>query len=138
MNALDYLSRAYKLDQQINSKLEHLQRLNELALKATATFTGMPHSPNRGKATMADTVDKIIDLQREINEDIDRFIDTKREIMGVINELENPVYRTLLELRFINGKSWEQIADEMEYSIQHTYRMRDRALKKIISDNSYR
>ena len=32
----------------INSKLDQIERLNELAMKCTQAMTGMPHNPNRG------------------------------------------------------------------------------------------
>ena len=41
MNAKDFLNQAYLLDQQIKSKSEQIQSLNELATSCTATMTGM-------------------------------------------------------------------------------------------------
>ena len=64
MTSKEYLSQAYHLDQRINSKIEQISSLNELATKCTSTITGMPHSPNKGKSQMADTIAKIIDLER--------------------------------------------------------------------------
>lgn len=45
MNAKDYLSQAKYLDQSINAKIQQLGQLNDLATKATAVLTGMPHNP---------------------------------------------------------------------------------------------
>ena len=45
MNAKDYLNKAYRLDQRINSKLEQVESLNALATKATSTLSDMPRSP---------------------------------------------------------------------------------------------
>ena len=59
MTAVEYLSQAYRLDLRINSKIEQVASLNDLATKASSVITGMPHSPNKGKSTMADAVDKI-------------------------------------------------------------------------------
>ena len=132
MTAKEYLGQAYRLDQRINSKLEQVASLNELATKATSTLTGMPKNPNRATSKMADAVAKIVDLQAEINNDIDRLVDLKREIVGVIKTVNNPEYQTLLELRFLCGCKWEEVAIKMGYSIQHTYRMRDRALRKVV------
>ena len=42
MKAKEYLSQAYRLDQRINSKIEQVASLNELATKCTSTITGMP------------------------------------------------------------------------------------------------
>lgn len=131
MTAKEYFGQAYRLDQRINSKLEQVTSLNELATMATSTLTGMPRNPNRATSIVADAVVKIIDLQAEINNDIDTLVDLKREIVGMIKSVSNTEYQTLLELRYLCFKSWEQIAVDMGYSIQHIYRIRDKALAEI-------
>ena len=131
MTAKEYLSQAFRLDQRINSKLEQVESLNELATKVTSTITGMPKNPNRGASTMADSVAKIFDLQKEINSDIDRLVDVKREMVKCIKDVDNAEYQTLLELRFLCFKTWEEIAVRMNYSIQHVYRMREKAYESF-------
>ena len=74
---------------------------------------------------------KIIDLQEEINRDIDRLVDLKREIMGVIKAVPDVEYQTILEKRYLCFISWEQIAVDMNYSIQHIHRMHSKALGEI-------
>jgi len=132
MTAKEYLSQAYRLDQRINSKLEQVASLNDLATRVTTALTGMPKHPNRSGSAMADTVGKIVDLQAEINRDIDRLVDLKRDIVTSIRTVGNTEYQTLLEKRFLCFETWEQIAVDMEYSIQHIYRLRDKALAEII------
>ena len=131
MTAKEYLAQAYRLDQRINSKLEQVSSLNELATKCTSTLTGMPRNPNRGTSTMADAIAKIVDLQAEINRDIDRLVDLKRDMVRAIKAVDNTEYQTLLEKRYLCFMSWEQIAVDMNYSLQHTFRLHDNALKKI-------
>lgn len=131
MTVKEYLGQAYRLDQRINSKLEQVASLNELATKATSTLTGMPKNPNKSKSIVADTVVKIIDLQTEINNDIDRLVDLKREIVAMIKSVSNTEHQTLLELRYLCFKSWEQIAVDMGYNVRHVYRIHDEAVGKI-------
>jgi DNA-directed RNA polymerase specialized sigma subunit len=135
MTAKKYLSQAYLLDQSINSKIEQVSSLNDLARKATSVVTGMPHSPNKGKSPMADSIGKIIDLQNEINEDIDRLVDLKSEIMSVINGVDDVECRLLLEKRYLSCESWEYIAAEMGFSLPSVYRLHDRALKSVVVPN---
>lgn len=87
MNAKDYLSQAKYLDQSINAKIQQLGQLNDLATKATAVLTGMPHNPSGSTSTMADTVVKIVDLQDEINHDIDTLVDLKADIMRLVKSV---------------------------------------------------
>lgn len=131
MTAKEYLSQARFLDERINSKIQQVTSLNELATKCTSTLSDMPHNPNKGNSTMADAVCKIIDLQEKINRDIDRLVDLKREIMKVIKEVPDVEYQTILEKRYLCFISWEQIAVDMNYSIQHIHRMHSKALKEI-------
>jgi len=131
MKAKEYLGQAYRLDQRINSKLEQVSALNSLATKVTTTLSDMPKKPNRATSTMADAVEKIIDLQAKINLDIDYLVNLKSEIVAVINSIKNTEYKTLLEKRYLCFMTWEQIAFDMGYSIQHIYRMRDKALNEI-------
>ena len=131
MTARDFLNQAYKLDQRINSKLEQVSVLNDLALKVTGVITGMPHSPNHGGSRVADAVDKIVDLQAEINRDVDALVDIKREITHVIKAVDNTDCRLLLEMRYLCYRSWEQIAVDMNYSIDNVFRVHRKALRLV-------
>lgn len=131
MTAKEYLGQAYRLDQRINSKLEQVMSLRDLATKATSTLSEVAPSGTRNVHRMEDIIVKIVDLENEINHDIDNLVDLKREMVSVIKAVTDPEYQTLLELRFLCFRTWEQIAVDMNYSIQHIYRLYDKALKEI-------
>ena len=132
MTAKDYLLQARFLDDRINSKTQQIASLNELAAKCTTTFSDMPRNPNRGHSRVEDCVIKIIDLEDSLKKDIEKLVDLKKEIMGVIKAVPNVEYQTLLEKRYLCFITWEQIAVDMNYSMQHTHRMHSAALKEIV------
>lgn len=131
MTAKEYLSQALHLDMRIDSKREQVASLNALATKCTATLSGMPHSPNHGQSTMADAVCKIVDLQREISDDILHLLDLKEEIIGVIKAIPNYEYQTLLEKRYLCFLTWEQIAVDMGYDLRYLHKVHKRALESV-------
>ena len=131
MTAKEFLSQARYLDMRINSKVEQIDSLNDLATKCTSTLTGMPHNPSPSTSLMADAVCKIVDLQEELGRDVKELVELKRQISALIKSVQNHEYQTLLEKRYLCFQTWEKIAVEMSYSIQHTYLMHDRALKEI-------
>lgn len=131
MTAKEYLGQAYRLDQRINSKLEQVLSLRELTTKATATMSDMPGGGSRNVYKMQDIIGKIVDLENEINADIDKLVDLKREMVAVIKAVENPEYQTLLELRYLCFKTWEQIAVDMKYSTRNIYMLHDAAISTI-------
>lgn len=132
MTAKEYLSQARYLDARVNAKIAQLASLNDLATKATSTISDMPRVSNYTGSSLENTVVKIIDLQEEINHEIDTLVDLKKEIYRKIQEVSNSEYQTVLERRYICFETWEQIAVDMNYSIQHIHRMHSLALKEII------
>lgn len=132
MNAKDYLLQARYLDERITSKTQQIASLNDLATRCTSTFSDMPRNPNHGGSRLEDCIIKIIDLEDSLKKDIEKLVDLKREIMGVIKAVPNVEYQTLLEKRYLCFITWEQIAVDMNYSIQHIHRMHSSALKEIV------
>jgi DNA-directed RNA polymerase specialized sigma subunit len=131
MTSKEYLLQARFLDASIRTKVEQIESLNDLATSCTAVISDMPRNPNRGGSKMADAVMKIIDLQEEIKNDMIALVNLKREIMDVIKSVSSLELRTILEKRYLSFISWERIAVELGYSIQHTYRLHDMALKEV-------
>lgn len=132
MTAKEYLSQALLLDHRIDSKIEQIASLNALATKCTSAITGMPHNLSPSQSTMADAICKIVDLQELLKKDLSALVDLKREIMGVINGIENDEYKTVLEKRYLCFLSWEQIAVDMGYEMSWLYRLHQRALEKVV------
>ena len=132
MTAKEYLNQAYWLDRRIDSKLEQLSALRDMATKTTAVMDGEVVSHTRNVHSLQDVIAKIMDMQVEINTDIDALVDLKRDIMRTIKEIENPEYQTLLELRYLCFKRWEEISVMMNYNLRHIYRLHDEALEKVI------
>ena len=56
----EYLSQAFRIDQRIQSKMEQVASLNDLATRATATYSDMPGSETRNLHRMEDAILSII------------------------------------------------------------------------------
>ncbi|MCI9189474.1 MAG: DUF1492 domain-containing protein [Lachnospiraceae bacterium] len=129
--AKNYLMRAYRVDQRIENKLEQIQLLNDLAAKATVTYSDMPGSPNRNVHKMEDVLVKIIDIKTEINADMLELVDLKKETMDCIKQVDDPELQLILELRYLNYVGWEQIAGDLGYGIDNVFRLHRKALDFI-------
>lgn len=127
----EYLIKAYRIDQRINSKIEQLEMLNVLATKATTTLSDMPRG-SRNVHKMEDSIMKIFDVEQEINKNIDELVDYKLKVTTDIFKLDNPEFQTVLELRYLCFKTWDQIAYEMGYSVRGIYKLHNRALDGFV------
>ena len=136
MTAKEYLSQAYRLDKRIDSKIEQLKSLDLLAIKCASALSDMPKSQSISNSRLEDTVVKIVDLQEEINRDIDSLVDLKRDIVRTIKSVQNPEYQIILELRYLCFKTWEEIAVQMNCSIDNVFKIRKNALKSVVIPES--
>ena len=131
MTAKEYLSQARTLDMRIKSKLQQIESLNELATSCTAVISDMPRNPNHGGSKVERAVLTIIEVQESLKKDVEDLVELKKEIMGTIHAVADAELQTLLEKRYLCFLSWEKIAVDMHYSIQHVYRMHDEALSCV-------
>ena len=132
LSAKDYLSQAYRIDQRINSKIEQVQSLRELAEKASATLSDVPPSKgSRNVHRMEDVIAKMMDMESEISADMKRLLNLKHEIVTVISCVESPELQTLLELRYLCFKTWEQIAVALHFDLRWVHRLHNRALNEV-------
>lgn len=128
MTAKEFLSQTFTIDRRISSKLRQIERLNELAAKCTSVWSDMPKSPNRRQSSMADAVERIIDLQSEIKADIDTLVATNQKIHAVIKAVDNYEYRSLLEYRYLCRMRWDDISNILGYNIRWVHRLHGKAL----------
>jgi DNA-directed RNA polymerase specialized sigma subunit len=119
----------------INSKLRQLEEIKkyEYTLSAVSyedVFSkGNNISDPTGNAAIK-TTDKIIELNSSIVEDIDNLISLKTNARNKFNQLDIKL-RTVMELRYLECRSWENVAEEMNYSIDNVYKLHGVALQKI-------
>lgn len=130
MTAKEYLSRYRWQNDRINAKLEQVAELRRKAQTVSSGSSDGTHS-----ATPYDRIGeitaRIVDLEREINEDIDRSIDTQRSILSAISAIPDERLQSLLEYKYINGYTLEEIAVRMDYSYKQVCRLHGQALIQI-------
>lgn len=128
MRAKEYLQQAYKLETKINADMEHIDRLRELATKATATITAERVSGTQSHSKVEDCVCKVIDLQDDIKADISALVEVKRDIQKTIAGVEDKSLNILLTLRYLNYNTWEEIARKLYYSDRWVHKLHSDAL----------
>lgn len=60
-----------------------------------------------------------------------RLIETHEQIEGAIESLQEPIERTVLRMRYINGMKWEEICVSIDYEWAQMHRIHNEALKNI-------
>lgn len=131
MEAKAYLEQARNINIQIDSKLEQVSALRQLAIKASSTLSPVPPSGTPDPHRLEETITRMMDMEHEVDEDIDRLVKLKADIMKAISRVPDDRERVVLELRYLACKDWASIAETLGIHIRQVYRLHDEALKKI-------
>lgn len=130
MTAKEYLSRYRWQNDRINAKLGQVTELRRKAQTVSGGSSGGTHS-STPYDRIGEITAKLVDLEREINEDIDHSVDVQREILAAISTVEDERLRTLLELKYINCLTLEEIAVRMGYCYMQICRLHGKALSAV-------
>lgn len=97
------------------------------------SLSGMPRGGT--PVTLADLVSDKVDLENRIERLKAKGKKLKSEIYEEIDSLEDPRYCEVLEAHFIEGLTFESIAEEMGYTERHVYTLYSEAISLLaISD----
>ena len=130
MTAKEYLRQAYRLNELIDSRITELERLRDYSTRLTScSFEGERVSKSRStEAPFARIIEKIVDLEKVINRDIDCYVDLKTEMNAAIDRVSNVDERLLLRYRYLNNYNWDDIAQLLNVSGRTVHRIHSTAL----------
>lgn len=117
------MSQLYYLNREIEHLQHQLEELECLAEGTTQVITGMPHGGGTSDKVGRYAV-RIADLRSMIDNRKARCWDELSRLNAYIDGVEDSLTRQILTLRYVNGLSWQQVADcvgggNTEYSVKH-------------------
>lgn len=129
MTAKEFLRRAREADRRVDEATERVDRLRaKLESGRMSSLTGMPRG---GGADWTETADRLIELERRVNERTRELVRWKLAAIDAIREVGEPRLAEVLELYYIDGLTWEQVAHRMALDVRWVYRLHGRALLEV-------
>lgn len=128
------------------NKVQQTDRLKRRLLSTIATLraglTSQSYelSPDRvqtsgPKDTLAETFAKIDELERKINQNIEDLKSWTEEAFDRIRRVENLDQQNVLIARYIEGKKWEQVSVEINFSSSRVFEIHGAALLAFAEKN---
>lgn len=136
--AKEYLRQIRKLDVMIEQRIRERDSLRQFdGVSGISLDTDPVQTSPNGAAPFESTVERLITLETELDDLIDEYVSTRNRIIGEIQGIENTVYIDLLYKRYVEYKTLEVIAVEMNYSYErirhlHGYALRAFELKYLV------
>lgn len=70
-------------------------------------------------------------IEEEINKDIDRLVEIRNQIRKAIRSVRDGTLELLLEYRYIDGFTWEELGERLNYTYQWVCVLHKRALARV-------
>ena len=136
MTAKEFLRRARGVDRRVDEATERVDRLRaKLETGRMSKITGMPRG---GGEDWTATADRLIELEKRVNARIRELVRLKHAAMDAIDRVDDARQREVMELYYLDGYTWEKVAEAMEMSDRHVQRLHGLALLRVRVPEEYR
>ena len=130
-HVVDYLNRGRAQETIVQAMYERIAALDAHVKSCTRIYGLTPRSDSPNPDQRYDAVAKLMDVKRELLQEIDQLCATQRELEAVISQVQDDRLRAVLEYRYIACSTWDRIADKMHYSTRNVYNLHMAALHAV-------
>ncbi len=130
MTAKEYLSQYKKLEELLQATEADLEELKEAYDHIQVQMDGMPRGTEISNPTEALAL-KITMMTYQVMEERTALLAKKRDIRAVISQIKEWKQIRVINLKYIEGKSWNEIAKEMHYTRRTITRLHGYALLQV-------
>ncbi len=133
------LCRLYKSQNLLKSyqrQIEALEALEDLIMSPKAIAYGERVQTSRKTSSVLESkVVMILNLRDLISQEMKEILELTLKAKKDFKILDN-IERAVMELRYLEGLSWDRISIELNYSEQHLFRLHSDALGKMRASES--
>lgn len=131
METKEYLQQIGRYDRLINNKLVELAQYRSMACSVSAVKNDERVQSSPRYDTMDKIVSQIEQMENEIDMLVDRYIDNKRIIISQIDSMSDEMTYQILFSRYVEQKTFEKMAIEMNYCYKQVIRRHGKALQEF-------
>ena len=134
--AKEYFAQIRKTDRLIQRLTDTVQTLRSSLTSQSYELNPDKVQTSGPKNTLEETVAKIVDLEADINRRIEELVDMKQEAFTMISRIPDLDQQNILIGRYIQLKKWEDISEELNYSMQWVFELHGKGLLAFAKANS--
>ena len=129
MTTEEYFNSIQTYEKRIEIKTMELCRLKTMSNNVRkSNLDERVQNNTQSKDSVGDAVAKIIDLEKNVDSVVDEFIRKRNEIIKKLDGIKNVQYYQVLSLKYINNKTYKEIAELLGCSIMQINRIRQKAI----------
>ena len=129
MTAKEFLRRARDVDRHVDEAQERVDRVRaRLEAGRMSHITGMPRG---GSGDWTQTADRLIELEQRVNAQTRELVRWKLAAIDAVAAVDDSRLREVLELYYIDGYTWERVAERIGKDLRWVYRLHGKALLQV-------
>ena len=132
MTTKEYLSRAFEIDRRLQIKYRRLKVMQDRASGSYYRNESVTVNQLYLQSRMEEYALKAIELQEQIEEDKALLLTVRSEIKQAIRSTGNELYISILDMRYLQYMSWEEICSQTGFCRSYAYRIHGNALEMIV------
>ena len=101
-------------------------------LQGAVQYSGMPSAKGGVSDPVGNAAAKLAEVKTMLDEKLDQLADMRLAIESAIDGLA-PEERRLMRCRYIEGKTWEQVAVDLNYSYRRVTQIHGHILRMIVN-----
>ena len=131
MTVKEYLRDIRKYETLIRCKTAQLDKMRALVEYHGTAMGDDPRVPSDPSSSRTDSLVRLAALSEELDATIREMQEHRRHAMEMIDSLSDPQMVRIFYARYLDGKAWKEIADEMNVSIQWIFRLHGNGLSEL-------
>jgi len=131
MDVREYLRDVRHRYQYAQTLCERANRYREMAMRATGRTDAIRLSGTSHRSKVEDNVLAMVDVHRELKGQIDALMHESKRAERLIAVLPDGRHRSVLQLRYLCGMGWEEIADKMQYTLRWVHKLHREAIDML-------
>ena len=131
MNIKEELRELRTISKIIDSKIRQMEQLKKYYTTVRAFDYSKEKITGGVKNDFTDTINKIVDLEYDINNDIDHLINKKKYLDDFVKTVLSGIEYSIIQMRYFEELKWEEIALNINHEYRYTLKLHGKALQKL-------
>lgn len=132
MTGREYLRRAFEIDRRLQARYRRLSVLESRASGSYYREESEVCHQTYVRSRMEEYSIKVVELQELISDDEKLLSDVRGEIKSVIRAVGNELYISVLDMRYLQYLSWDEICAQTGYSKSYIFKLHGCALEYVV------
>lgn len=110
------------------------EKYREMAMQATGRTDALRVSGTSDRSKVEKYILELWDVHNELQREIARLMEKSRAAEAAIKRLPDSRHRAVLELRYLCGMTWEEIAAKLHFTLRWVHKLHKEALAALAGE----